>query len=56
MTGFWLFYMTLITLFGSLLGIGGFSRDYEVIADIVQRAVSEPGVDPQRVQKRGRGI
>ncbi len=38
------FYMTLITLFGSLLGIGGFSRDYEVIADIVYSDASERNV------------
>ncbi len=29
------FYMTLVTVLGSLLGIGGYSRDYEVFTDIV---------------------
>lgn len=38
------FYMTLVTLLGSLLGIGGFSRDYEVISDIVYSDASERNV------------
>lgn len=38
------FYMTLVTLLGSLLGIGGYSIDYEVYRDIAYSDASERNV------------
>lgn len=38
------FYMTIITILGSLLGIGGYSTDYEVFSDVVYSDASERNV------------
>lgn len=37
-------YMTLVTVLGSLLGIGGYSTDYEVYSDIVYSTESERNI------------
>ena len=48
-------YMTVVTLLGSVLGICGYSRDYEVLSDIVYSEASERNVMDLYIPKAAYG-